>query len=149
MAQNFSSMVDQLFTSLLGFKPELELIDTEDQVNIALKLEPQDSGLLIGHHGEVLTSLQLLLALMYHQQTGDRKPVRLNINDYREQREQALQSLADSVAQKVLERKSPVSIGNLTSFERRIVHLHLSERTDVITHSEGEPPHRVLTVSPL
>ncbi len=149
MTQTYDQQVTEFFTSLLGFDPELEVKHHPEEICIHVKLNPQDSGLLIGHHGEVLTALQLLLSLMQHQLADTRKPVRLNINDYREQRQQALASLADSIAQKVLDDGEPLSISNLTSYERRLVHLHLADRTDVITHSEGEPPRRVLVVSPI
>ena len=42
-----------------------------------------------------------------------------------------------------------VELEPMDSFERRIVHTHLKDRTDVETHSEGDEPDRRLVVSPL
>lgn len=149
MTNTFSTQINSFFEHILGYTPDIELETTPTEINVNVTLNPQESGLLIGHHGEVLTACQLIFSLMYQQTTGERLPVRLNINDYRQQRQQTLEQLADTSAQKALDRHSPVSIGNLTSYERRIIHTHLADRTDIQTYSQGEPPHRLLIVAPL
>ena len=144
----YKQTVDNLFSNLLGYVPVIDYQEEDSEINLNLEIEPQDSGLLIGYHGEVLTAIQLYLNLVYYQQFSEKKPVRLNINNYRQQRQQILENLALSTAQKALERNQPIPIHHLSSYERRIVHLFLSDRSDVKTYSQGEPPHRSLVIAP-
>jgi len=148
MDQVNKPLISDFFSQVLGFEPEMEIKLNEHEILVELKLDPNDSGLLIGYRGEVLTALQLILSLMHQQQTNLELPLRLNINDYRQQREQALQTLAQNTAAKALATGHPISIGQLTSYERRLIHVFLADHQDVQTHSEGEAPHRVLVVSP-
>ena len=67
------------FTDLLGFQPQLEITESQDQIDINLSLDPQDSGMFIGYRGEVLTAIQLILSLINQQQTDSWKPVRMNV----------------------------------------------------------------------
>lgn len=144
----FQEYIYNFFTKLLGETPNLQIEDTNDSLNIELSLDPDKSGIIIGYHGEVLSAAQLILSLSLQQQTGVWKPVRINVNDYRQKRQQALETLAADTATRVIKTGSPLTIRNLSSFERRIVHSALSNFTGVTTHSEGNPPHRVLIVSP-
>lgn len=148
MDNDLHKIYQDFFNNLLGYEPDLEIIDDEQEISINLNLSPEDSGMFIGYRGEVLTAIQLILSLIFQKHTSSWKPVRMNVNDYRQRREATLISMAESAATKALETQEPVSITNLTSYERRIIHAHLSQREDIITHSEGIPPKRYLIVSP-
>jgi spoIIIJ-associated protein len=145
---NIEEMIVYFFTNLLGGQPQLQIEQSEDSVNVNLTLDPSLSGIVIGYHGEVLSASQLLLSLMLQQRTGKWTPVRINVNDYREKRQQTLESLALDSADKVVKTQTAVIVRNLSSFERRIIHSALSNYPGIVTHSEGNPPHRVLIISP-
>lgn len=136
--------------SLLGLSPDQfsVTLEGEDALRVNITLPEDETGIYIGHHGEGLTSLQLLLSLMISQRSGQWYRVSVNINDYQERREDSLRYLADSAAQKAVSLQQEVVLGNLSSYERRIVHLHLETNPDVTTESRGEPPLRQLLVIP-
>ena len=115
---------------------------------LLIQLPEEETGIYIGHHGEGLTALQLLLSLMISQRTGKWYRVSVNINDYQERREDSLKNLAESAAEKAISLNQEVVLGNLSSYERRIVHLHLEQHGGVTTESRGEPPLRQLLVIP-
>lgn len=123
-------------------------IGEENSVNIHIQLSEDETGIYIGHHGEGLTAIQLILSLMISQRTGEWFRVSLNINDYQERREESLKNLAQTAAEKALSLNQEVVLGNLSSYERRIVHLHLENFDGVVTESRGEPPLRQLLVIP-
>lgn len=148
MDNDLHKIYQDFFNSLLGYEPDMEIVDDEQEVGISLKLSPEDSGMFIGYRGEVLTAIQLILSLIYQKHSSSWKPVRMNVNDYRQRREATLISMADNAAMRALESGEPTTITNLTSYERRIIHSHLSQRDDVTTHSEGESPKRYLVISP-
>lgn len=120
----------------------------EDSVHVHIQLPEEETGIYIGHHGEGLTALQLLLSLMISQRTGKWYRVSVNINDYQERREDSLKNLAETAAEKAIALNQEVVLGNLSSYERRIVHLHLENHGGVTTESRGEPPLRQLLVIP-
>lgn len=136
------------FNQWLDINLEPQITETEEEIAIDIQVEPHLSGLLIGRRGEVITAAQLLLTLIHEKHAGIRKPIRLNINDYRQQRENSLENLSQRAANKALELNQPISIPDLSSYERRIIHLNLQNNPDVVTSSEGEPPNRILIVSP-
>lgn len=120
----------------------------EDDVRVHVQLPEDETGIYIGHHGEGLTALQLLLSLMISQRMGSWYRVSVNINDYQERREDSLKHLAETAAEKAIALNQEVVLGNLSSYERRIVHLHLEQHGGVTTESRGEPPLRQLLVIP-
>lgn len=136
--------------SLLDLSPDQFNVEfeTEESIKVHIQLPEDQTGIYIGHHGEGLTALQLLLSLMISQRTGTWYRVSVNINDYQERREDSLRHLAETAAEKALTLNQEVVLGNLSSYERRIVHLHLESNPGVMTESRGEPPLRQLLVIP-
>jgi spoIIIJ-associated protein len=47
-----------------------------------------------------------------------------------------------------LQSGGPVALEPMTAVERKIVHLHLADRPDVATSSEGTEPNRRVIVAP-
>jgi spoIIIJ-associated protein len=72
----------------------------------------------------------------------------VNVGDYREKEEDYLKSLAASTAQRARETKEPQNLYNLKPWQRRIIHLALSEEKDLTTESMGEGEERYLIIKP-
>lgn len=135
--------------SLLGVAPELLQVEIGDEIiTVQLDLPEDDSGVFIGHQGETLGSLQLILALIVSQRLDNWTRVKVNVGDYQQRREQTLITRADEAAQRALETGQEIIIPGLNSYERHLVHEHLSENTNLVTESRGEEPHRQLFVAP-
>ena len=122
----------------------VELVDGVYQV----KIETEESGLLIGFHGETLASLQLILGLVVYKKLGEWTRVVVEVGDYRARREQQLRQMAESYAAQVLATGQPLALPYLPPIERRIIHLALQDRTDVVTESEGEGNQRRVVIKP-
>src|SRR5258706_3956975 len=105
-----------------------------------------ETGLLIGKKGETLSSIQTVLGIMLKQETGEWSRVVVNVGDYREKEEDYLTSLAESTAQRVKETGESQSLYNLKPWQRRVVHMHLSEHSGIVTESMGEGEDRYLVV---
>lgn len=133
----------QLLAHMGVEEAEVASEETETNVQITLNVGEQDSGLLIGHHAETIDALQRLTRLVC-QKDGD-KPISLNINDFRQRREEHLREIASKVAERVVETKQPQYM-RLNAAERRIVHMALADHPEVETVSEGEGSARVLYV---
>lgn len=132
--------------SLLEVHAEVEVIETaENTFDVNLATE-DETGLLIGFRGENINSIQTVLGIMLKGATGEWIRVIVNVGDYRQKQEEKLKELANQSADRAVETKEPQPIYNLNASQRRIIHMYLSERTDVTTESQGVEPERYLVV---
>jgi len=138
------------FLSQLGFTQAYETtVDFDTTANHYLvTVSTPDPAVLIGYHGDTISSLQLLLSQHLHVASGEWVSVSLNINDYRERRETALHALADTMVEKVLATGQPQTLPALPANERRVIHVYLSEHPKVSTESQGEGRFRTVVISP-
>lgn len=122
--------------------------DEENRLNVQVDVPPEESGMLIGFHGETLASLQLLLSQIIYKKLGEWRTVILNVGDYRQKRQLSLESMALNAAQRVKLTGQAVMLPYLSSSERRLIHLSLSQDPQVETFSQGEGRDRRLVISP-
>jgi spoIIIJ-associated protein len=127
---------------------QIEVNFNEDHFHIQIDIPSEDTGVFIGHHGETIQSLQLILSLLVNRRLDEWFPIRLNVGDYRERREENLIKKAEAAAQRAIDSGEEVIIPNLNSFERRQIHLHFQDNDLVATESMGEEPNRLLTIVP-
>jgi spoIIIJ-associated protein len=132
---------------LLKLNPEVRVSQDQEGV-IHLQIDGDDPGALIGYHGETLYSIQLILAMMIYRQTGEWTRVLVNVGDYRERRQESLEKMALSAAQKVRFSNEAQALPPMNSAERRLIHLALTEDPEVTTESDGEGDQRRVVVRP-
>ncbi len=113
------------------------------------KLIGDDLGLFIGRHGQTIDAVQHLAYKVASR--GERPGPRVVIDaaGYRDRREQVLHRQADQAASDALKGGRPVALDAMSATERKVVHEHLKDRSDVETYSEGTEPDRHLVVAPL
>ena len=140
-------LAEELFSlmSLSDAKIDVEY-DKENEAYVVNVDAPDETGLLIGKKGETLASLQVVFGVLLKQKVGEWNRVVVNVGDYREKEEEYLRNLAQSTAQRSKETGEPQSLYNLKSWQRRIVHMALSEDKDLTTESVGEGEERYLVV---
>src|SRR3989344_1131952 len=149
--QNIAKIVEselKALLKLLQVTPQSIKVEPQedDTVNIQLDLPAAESGILIGYHAETLASLQYILSLILHQKTGDWRRLILNINNYRQNREETLKDMAHNAADRARLTGQEVAMPYLASFERRLIHLNLAEEKDIETVSVGEGRDRRLII---
>jgi len=131
----------------IGVEKEKTEGEEETATNVKIEASPEDTGMLIGFHGETLAALQLIASQMVYKKLGTWRRIIVNIGDYREKREVALREMATNAAQRVKLTGSPMMLPYLGSNERRLIHMALSEDPDVETISQGTGRGRRLSVS--
>lgn len=119
-----------------------------DQIQVDISLPEDTTGIFIGRRGENIGALRLILSLIISQRNDAWPKLRLNVNDYQEKREEYLIELAEDAAQKAQELQREIILPNLSSYERRIVHLHVESLGTVTTESRGQEPRRQLVITP-
>ena len=128
------------FPSTLNVKREKELV--------ILEIYGQNTGLLIGKKGQTLEALQHILDRFLNRE-GDRgAKILIDIEGYREKREEALKNLALRVAKKVKSTGVPTTMMPMNPKERRIVHMALNGDKGVKTVSRGNGTFRRIVVYP-
>ena len=136
--------------NLLGLTPEQVTIavESDDNINISLSVPEDSAGIFVGHHGEGLASLRMIFSLMIFQRFQVWPKLHLNVNDYQERREDSLKEMAQNAAQRAIELQREIILPNLSSYERRIIHLFLETFPGVHTESRGEAPFRQMVIIP-
>jgi len=148
MADSRIEKIESLLRLLTFESAQVEVSEADGHVLIAITLPENESGVLIGYHGEKIDALQLLLNLLWNQDALVYSPVQVDINGYRARRREVLEDLANKAAAKAIDSGREILLPHLPSYERRIIHLFLESRTDVTTYSEGEGEDRRLVVRP-
>ena len=136
------------FLENAGIEAEIRC-DENETGELAYTMEGKDLGLLIGHHGEVLDSLQYLLSLVTNRHGDDYVRVTLDIENYRKKRENTLKALARRTAQRVKKTGRSVTFEPMSPYERRIIHSQAQEVGGVTTHSIGSGEERRVVMSSL
>ncbi|MBQ4425016.1 MAG: protein jag [Lachnospiraceae bacterium] len=119
----------------------------EEEHVLNIDLQGDDMGILIGKRGQTLDSLQYLTSLVVNKESEEYIRVKLDIENYRERREESLENLARSCAAKVKRSKKAISLEPMNPYERRIIHACLQSDRYVVTSSEGEDPYRHVVIS--
>ena len=145
MNKKIQDLTEKLL-SLAGVSAQVEVVDMGEntyEVNLATD---DETGLLIGFRGENINAIQTVLGIMLKGVTGEWYRLIVNVGDYRQKQEEKLKELANQSADRAVLSKEPQPIYNLNASQRRIVHMHLSERDDITTESEGVEPERYLVI---
>ena len=147
MDKKIKKITTDLLANLAIEAQKLTISTDEDGVfHINLEIKDEDTGILIGYHGDTIAALQLIISLMLYKQTGTWNRLLIEIGDYREKRQQSLEKMAQTTAQRVKFSGEPIALFNLNPFERRIIHTFLTDHSDVVTQSEGEGRDRHLII---
>ena len=121
---------------------------TRIEDRIILTVEGDNSGLLIGKKGATLDALQFLVNKIVNRTRTQKFRVVVDTEDYRQRRHQSLIDLAGRMAEKAKRTKRPVTISQLSAYDRRVVHLALQDRTGIKTRSRGDGPLKNVVIVP-
>ena len=128
------------FAKVQNIKIEKEISFNENAIQV--NLTGGEAAFLIGYRGETLDGLQKILNLVILRNIKRRVRVQLNIENYREKREESLTMLANKVARNVVRTGRNISLEPMVAYERKIIHNALKDHPKVTTKSVGEEPHR-------
>ncbi len=121
-------------------------LDAEKTYHVDIQTE--EPSLLIGYHGETLSSFQLILGLILCKEAGEWVRVVVEVGDYRARRQEQLQAMAASYANQAVSTQQTIYLPYLHPAERRIIHLVLQDDSRVECFSEGEGRNRRIIIKP-
>ena len=114
---------------------------------IFVTISGESSGLIIGHRGETLEALQVLLTAVLNKNSNQRIRVIIDSENYREKRSNSLKGLALKEADLVVKKKKNFTFEPMTAFERKAIHTALQNHSKVTTYSVGEEPYRKVVIA--
>lgn len=132
--------------SLLALEGSFEVEEKEEGVFVSIDTE--GAGRLIGHQGETLNSLQLLVNLIVAKKVENSKRVIIDIASWKQGKEEELAHKARSWSEQVIRDKEPLELPPMPAWQRRIVHMTIQETEGVESESVGEGEERHLVIKP-
>ncbi len=103
---------------------------------------------LVGKRGDTLAALQYITRLVASRELQRRVDVVVDVESYKVERAATLHSLALRMADEALRTARTITLEPMPPHERRIIHLALRGRQDVVTRSVGEGTTRKVTIVP-
>lgn len=112
-----------------------------------VNISGNELGILIGRRGDTLEALQYLTGLAVAKQLSERVRIIVDVEGYRQRREETLVRLAKRLSDKVKRTGNRVVLEPMNPQERRIIHTALQDDQRISTFSEGEEPNRRVVIS--
>jgi len=136
---------------------EVEIAVKKEDGFLSVDVNTNEPQVLIGDGGQTLLAIQYLLKLILRKKfpflaeaAENNSPFyfNLDINHYKQKKYQYLEELARTTADEVALTKKEKELAAMPAYQRRIIHLALASRSDVITKSIGEEPNRRVVIAP-
>ena len=115
---------------------------------ITFDVTGDDLGILIGRRGQTLACLQYIVRLIVSHQIKAEAAITIDVEGYKQRRYESLRALAQRVAEQVKVKKVPFTLEPMSAYERRIVHMALTNHPDVTTQSIGVGDERRIVIAP-
>jgi spoIIIJ-associated protein len=148
--KNIEGVVNSTIQAILKFievSPKVTLTLQEENI-FNVDIQGNDLNFLIGYKGESLNALQSLLNLIALKQLGKPTLITVDINNYKSKKMERIVEIAKSFIDKVRFFEKEVMLPPMNPWERRHVHLLVSEYADIESESTGEGPSRRVVLKP-
>lgn len=144
--QEIKKIIDEFFEKT-SFDIETEILALENKT-IPVKIKTQEPKILIGQNGQTLGDIQHLLKALLSHQISEQFYIDLDINDYKKKKIKYLKETAREWADEVSLDKKEKILTPMPAYERRIIHLELADRKDIVTESMGQGIERRIAIRP-
>src|SRR5438874_841924 len=132
MSLNAREILDTML-GYLGFPCEIK--EFEHDGVTTLQIYTSDRERLIGRHGDTMEDIQFLLNRILQAKDKDAPRVQVDVEHYREMREDSLVQKARQLAELVRKTGRPFHLDPMNAYDRRIVHNAFKDDPDVMTWS--------------
>lgn len=139
-----SAFVDTI-VSTMGLRLTAEAEEMPDGLRI--NLTGEDGALLTRRQGEALAALQHIVAAVFRQDVEERRRLVVDCQGFRKSKDAELKQMAKFMAEKARDTGLAQEIGPLNPYERRIVHLSVSEVENVSSESIGDAFEKTVIIS--
>jgi spoIIIJ-associated protein len=114
---------------------------------LRINLEGEDGAMLTRRQGEALAALQHIVSAVYRHETAEGRRLVVDCQGYRRGKDTELRQMAIFLGEKARSTGLAQEIGPLNPYERRIVHLAVSELEGVSSESIGDAFEKTVIIS--
>ncbi len=141
-------VVEEFFKQT-GLEVEVDVRTPVDST-VPVILKTEEPQILIGEKGQTLVEIHRLLKVILRKKISPQEPfyIDVDINDYKKKKSEYLREMAKAAADDVALSKTEKNLPPMSPYERRIVHMELASRADVVTESIGQGIERMVTIKP-
>ena len=132
----------------LEFEDVNIVMEHTSEKEVTISVTGADMGLIIGHHGEILESLQYLTNLAANKGVEGYRRYIVDVENYRSKREETLRKLAQKTAARAKRQGRNIVLEPMSAYERRAIHSEVQNIEGVTTFSIGSGDQRKVVVSP-
>jgi len=125
----------------------LEPSITEGPEGYHVNLTGEGSDILLWQRGEALRALQHVVSTAFRPHLGDDRRVVVDCQNFRRDKDTELRQLAKFLVEKARRTGAPQEIGPLNAYERRIVHLSVSEEPGAASESIGDASVKTVIIT--
>ena len=125
----------QTILNLMDVEGTVEIQTSPDET-VALHIESADASRLIGKNAQALDALQYLLNRILYRKDDQIARCSVDVEHYRERRQDRVVEQANAAAEKAIENRRPVMLPPMNAAERRLAHQALKDNAAVRTWSE-------------
>ena len=135
--------------TIVAYKKQATIQESEkDILPIVFDIKGDELGILIGRRGQTLACLQYIVRLIVSHRVKASAFIVIDVNGYKQQRYQSLNTLANRIAEEVEADGKPFELEPMTAYERRIIHIALADHPGVTTESTGVGESRKVVIIP-
>jgi spoIIIJ-associated protein len=120
----------------MGAQLQVRIEETPEATRI--NLEGEDGGILVRRDAEGLQALQHLVATAFRRQLGDDTRIVVDCNGFRRDKDAELKQMAQYLAERARTTGQPQEMGPLNPYDRRIVHMAISDDPRASSESIGD-----------
>ena len=137
------------FVQTVAQKMGLRLTATAEEMSdgVRINLNGEDGSVLIRRQGEALAALQHVVSAVYRNETTEGRRLVVDCMGYRKDKDAELRQMALFLGNKAKTTGLAQEIGPLNPYERRIVHMAVSEIEGVSSESIGDAFEKTVIIS--
>lgn len=137
-------IISEMLTAM-GFE-EFTIYEDQLESRQILAIAADNQAVLIGRKGESLAAFQTLFNAILKHQDPTSSFITIDIAGYKKERIEKIMRIAEEAAHKVRDYGREQEMHPMNAFERRIVHMVLSQMPELETESIGKDPHRKVVI---
>ncbi len=131
-------------TAAMGLSLQATFADTPEGPRV--DLDGEDGEVLLRRKGEALQALQHIVNMAFRHRVADEQRVIVDCQGFRRDKDAELRQMAKFLADRARKTGVEQQLGPLNPYERRIVHLTVSEESGVSSHSVGDAFSKVVII---
>ena len=134
----------QNLATFMNITINCEILENPESFNITLISD--NNAILIGKEGKNLEAVQVIVRSIVKKLTNNKIKVNVDASNYKAKKIDNLTREISKIAKEVINTKVDVKLDPMNSYERMIVHNHISKYDNLSTESIGEEPERYIVI---